>query len=44
MILKTPKRKIFLEILHREFRNVVIEARKVLERLNKFGLHVEVIG
>jgi hypothetical protein len=30
--------------LRREFRDVVIEARKVFKRFNKLGSHVEVVG
>jgi hypothetical protein len=30
--------------LRREFRDVVIEARKVFERFNMLGSHVEVVG
>jgi hypothetical protein len=33
-----------LETLHREFRDVVIEARKVFERFNMLGSRVEVVG
>jgi hypothetical protein len=33
-----------LKTLCREFRDVVIEARKVFERFNMFGSHVEVVG
>jgi hypothetical protein len=45
MISKTPKKKDFiLETLRREFRDVVIEARKVFEHFNMFGSRVEVVG
>jgi hypothetical protein len=33
-----------LETLHREFRDVAIEARKVFKHFNKLGSHVEVVG
>jgi hypothetical protein len=33
-----------LETLRREFRDVIIEARKVFERFNKLGLCVDVVG
>jgi hypothetical protein len=33
-----------LETLHREFRDVVIEARKVFEHFNMLGSRVEVVG
>jgi hypothetical protein len=33
-----------LETLRREFRDVVIEARKVFEHFNMLGSHVEVVG
>jgi hypothetical protein len=40
-----PEKKAFiLETLRREFRDVAIEARKVLKRFNKLGSHVEVVG
>jgi hypothetical protein len=36
--IEDSKKKVFiLETLHREFRDVVIEARKVFERFNMFG-------
>jgi hypothetical protein len=45
MILKTLKREIlFLETLRKEFRDVVIEARKVFDRFNMLGPCVDVIG
>jgi hypothetical protein len=44
MISKTLRRKIFiLETLRREFIDVK-EARKVFERFNMIGSHVEVVG
>jgi hypothetical protein len=43
--IEDPEKKAFiLETLHREFRDVVIEARKVFKRFNKLGSHVEVVG
>jgi hypothetical protein len=40
-----PEKKAFiLETLHREFRDVAIEARKVLKRFNKLGSHIEVVS
>jgi hypothetical protein len=33
-----------LETLHREFRDIVIEARKVFEHFNMLGSHVNVVG
>jgi hypothetical protein len=45
MISKTPKKKEFiLETLHREFRDVVIEARKLFERFNMLGSPINVVG
>jgi hypothetical protein len=38
------KKNFILETLHREFRDVVIEARKVLEHFNMLGSCVEVVG
>jgi hypothetical protein len=38
------KKAFFLETLRREFRDVVIEVRKVFKRFNKLGSHVEVVG
>jgi hypothetical protein len=38
------KKDFILETLHREFRDVVIEARKVFERFNMLGSCVEVVG
>jgi hypothetical protein len=43
--IEDPKKKAFiLETLCREFRDVVIEARKVFKRFNKLGSPVEVVG
>jgi hypothetical protein len=43
--IKDSKKKDFiLETLHREFRDVVIEARKVFERFNMLGSCVELVG
>jgi hypothetical protein len=45
MILKTPEKKDFiLETLRKEFRDVVIEARKVFKRFNMLGSSVNVVG
>jgi hypothetical protein len=38
------KRDFILETLHKEFRDVVIEARKVFDRFNMLGSCVDVIG
>jgi hypothetical protein len=38
------KRDFILENLHKEFRDVVIEARKVFDRFNMLGSSVDVIG
>jgi hypothetical protein len=38
------KKDFILETLHKEFRDVVIEARKVFERFNMLGSRVEVVG
>jgi hypothetical protein len=38
------KKDFILETLRREFRDVVIEVRKVFERFNMLGSHVEVVG
>jgi hypothetical protein len=38
------KKAFILETLRREFRDVAIEARKVLKHFNKLGSHVEVVG
>jgi hypothetical protein len=40
----SEKKDFILETLHREFRDVVIEARKVFECFNMLGSHVEVVG
>jgi hypothetical protein len=40
----SEKKDFILETLHREFRDIVIEARKVFERFNMLGSRVEVIG
>jgi hypothetical protein len=40
----SEKKDFILETLRREFRVVVIEARKVFKRFNKLGSHVEVVG
>jgi hypothetical protein len=40
----SEKKDFILETLRREFRDVVIEARKVFERFNMLGSHVEVVG
>jgi hypothetical protein len=40
----SEKKDFILETLHREFRDVVIEARKVSEHFNMLGSHVNVIG
>jgi hypothetical protein len=40
----SEKKAFILETLRREFRDVVIESRKVFKRFNKLGLHVEVVG
>jgi hypothetical protein len=43
--IEDPEKKDFiLETLHREFRNVAIDARKVFKHFNKLGSHVEVVG
>jgi hypothetical protein len=39
----SKKKDFILETLHREFRDVAIEARKAFKRFNKLGLHVEVV-
>jgi hypothetical protein len=38
------KKDFILETLHREFRDVAIEARKVFERFNMLGSPVNVVG
>jgi hypothetical protein len=40
----SEKKDFILETLHREFRDVVIEAMKVFEHFNMLGSHVEVVG
>jgi hypothetical protein len=40
----SEKKDFILETLRREFRDVVIEARKVFECFNIFGSYVEVVG
>jgi hypothetical protein len=40
----SEKKDFILETLRREFRDVVIEARKVFERINMLGSRVEVVG
>jgi hypothetical protein len=40
----SEKKDFILETLHREFRDVVIEARKVFEHFNMLGSRVEVVG
>jgi hypothetical protein len=40
----SEKKAFILETLHIEFRDVVIEARKVFEHFNKLGSHIEVVG
>jgi hypothetical protein len=40
----SEKKDFILETLRREFRDVVIEARKVSERFNMLGSHVNVVG
>jgi hypothetical protein len=40
----SEKEDFILETLRREFRDVVIEARKVFEHFNMLGSHVEVDG
>jgi hypothetical protein len=43
--IEDPEKKTFiLKTLRREFRDVAIEARKVLKHFNKLGSHVEVVG
>jgi hypothetical protein len=50
MFLKLPdiedskKKDFIMETLHREFRDVIIEARKVFERFNMLGSPVNVVG
>jgi hypothetical protein len=40
----SEKKDFILETLRREFRDVVIEARKVFERVNMLGSRVKVVG
>jgi hypothetical protein len=40
----SEKKDFILETLRREFRYVIIEARKVFEHFNMLGSHVEVVG
>jgi hypothetical protein len=40
----SEKKDFILETLRREFKDVVIEARKVFERFNMLGSRVEVVG
>jgi hypothetical protein len=40
----SEKKDFILETLRREFRDVVIEARKVFKHFDKLGSHVEVVG
>jgi hypothetical protein len=40
----SKKKDFILETLSREFRDVVIEARKVFEHFNMLGSHVDVVG
>jgi hypothetical protein len=40
----SKKKDFILETLHREFRDVVIEARKVFEHFNMLGSRVNVVG
>jgi hypothetical protein len=43
--IENPEKKFFiLETMHREFRDVVIEARKVFEHFNILGSPVKVVG
>jgi hypothetical protein len=43
--IKDPEKKAFiLETLRIEFRDVAIEARKVLKRFNKLGSHIKVVS
>jgi hypothetical protein len=39
----SEKKDFILKTLHREFRDVAIEARKVFERFNMLGSRVEVV-
>jgi hypothetical protein len=40
----SKKKDFILETLRREFRDVIIEARKVFEHFNMLGSRVEVVG
>jgi hypothetical protein len=40
----SEKKDFILKTLRREFRDIVIEARKVLKHFNKLGLHIEVVS
>jgi hypothetical protein len=40
----SEKKDFILETLHREFRDVAIEARNFFKHFNKLGSHVEVVG
>jgi hypothetical protein len=40
----SEKKDFILETLHREFRDIVIEARKVFEHFNMLGLRVNIVG
>jgi hypothetical protein len=43
--IEDPEKKAFiLETLRKEFRDVVIKARKVLNRFNKLGSHIKVVS
>jgi hypothetical protein len=43
--IEDPEKKAFiLKTWRREFRDVAIEARKVLKRFNKLGSHIEVVS
>jgi hypothetical protein len=43
--IEDPEKKAFiLETLHREFRDVAIEAKKVLKHFNKLGSHIKVVS
>jgi hypothetical protein len=43
--IEDPEKKAFiLETLRREFRDIAIEARKVLKSFNKLGSHIEVVS
>jgi hypothetical protein len=43
--IEDPEKKAFiLETLRREFRDVVIEARKVFKKFNKLGSPIEIVG